>query len=43
MTLEEGKELAKLCIAEFQKRLIVNMPKIIVKCVDANGVSVLDL
>ena len=43
LTLEEGKELAKKCIAEIQKRLIVNIPKMIVKCIDANGIKVLDL
>ena len=43
MTLEEGKELARKCVAEMQKRLIVNMPNIIVKCVDAKGVTVLKL
>ena len=43
MTLEEGIELAKLCIAEIQKRLIINIPKMVVKCVDPKGVTILKL
>jgi hypothetical protein len=43
MTLEEGIQLAKMCIAEIQKRLIVNLPNITVKCIDAKGVTLIKL
>eukprot|EP00826_Nyctotherus_ovalis_P033246 TRINITY_DN2684_c0_g1_i11.p1 TRINITY_DN2684_c0_g1~~TRINITY_DN2684_c0_g1_i11.p1 ORF type:complete len:106 (+),score=29.60 TRINITY_DN2684_c0_g1_i11:336-653(+) len=43
MSLEEGKELARKCIAEVQKRFIISTPNIIVKCIDANGVNILEL
>lgn len=43
MTLEEGKELARKCIHEIQKRLVLNIPNFIVKCIDEKGITELKL
>ncbi|XP_014284045.1 proteasome subunit beta type-2 [Halyomorpha halys] len=37
MTQEEGYNVLKLCIAEIQRRLIVNLPNFSVQVVDRNG------
>ena len=43
MSLEEGLKLAKMCIEEMQKRLIINLPNITVKVIDASGVKIVNL
>jgi 20S proteasome subunit beta 4 len=43
MTLEEGIDVMKRCIAEVQKRLLLNTPRFIVKLVDANGTREISL
>jgi len=43
MTLDEGKELMKKCFTELKVRYLLNMPKFVVKVVDANGVHEIDL
>lgn len=37
MTQEEGYNVLKLCIAEIQRRLIVNLPNFSVQVVDKDG------
>lgn len=39
MTLEEGTALVGKCVAEIQKRLIVNLPCFKVSCIDKNGIK----
>ena len=36
----EALELLELCIAEIQKRFMINLPEFTVKVVDANGIRV---
>ncbi|KJE88914.1 proteasome beta 2 subunit [Capsaspora owczarzaki ATCC 30864] len=37
VTLDEALRLMKMCIAEVQKRLVINLPKFTVRVVDAQG------
>eukprot|EP00188_Purpureofilum_apyrenoidigerum_P005342 Plantae.Rhodophyta-Purpureofilum_apyrenoidigerum.ctg6877.p2 GENE.Plantae.Rhodophyta-Purpureofilum_apyrenoidigerum.ctg6877~~Plantae.Rhodophyta-Purpureofilum_apyrenoidigerum.ctg6877.p2 ORF type:complete len:199 (-),score=44.00 Plantae.Rhodophyta-Purpureofilum_apyrenoidigerum.ctg6877:687-1283(-) len=43
MSLEEAKELCKMCIAEVRKRVIVQQFKYTVKVIDKDGVRLIDL
>ena len=43
MNLEEGKVLMKRCIAEIQKRFMVNQPNFMIKIVDKDGSRVFEL
>lgn len=43
MTLEEGKELMKECIAVLRTRFLVSQPSFTIKVVTAEGVQELDL
>mmetsp|Transcript_777 Transcript_777/g.1634 ORF Transcript_777/g.1634 Transcript_777/m.1634 type:complete len:195 (-) Transcript_777:295-879(-) len=43
MTLDEAKELAKMCLAEVKARLVVAPPEFKFKVVDKDGVRVVDL
>jgi len=38
MTVEEGYELLKKCVAEISKRLVVNLPTFAVRLVDKDGI-----
>jgi len=38
LTLPEGMELLKKCVAELSKRFVVNLPTFKVKIIDANGI-----
>lgn len=38
MTVEQGYELLKRCVAEISKRLSLNLPTFMVKVVDKNGI-----
>lgn len=42
MTLEEGLIVLRKCIAEIQKRLVLNQPRFAVKVVSKDGVKVID-
>jgi 20S proteasome subunit beta 4 len=43
MTIEEGVDVIKKCIAELKTRFLISQPNFMVKVVDADGVRVLDL
>ena len=43
MSLEDGKELMRKCFTELKVRYLLNMPKFVVKVVDANGVHEINL
>jgi 20S proteasome subunit beta 4 len=43
LTLEEGKDIMRKCIAEVQKRLLLNSPAFIYKVITKNGVEVIEL
>ena len=43
MSLEEGKELMSKCFQELKVRYLINMPKFVVKVVDADGVRQITL
>lgn len=43
MSLEEGKELMKECIAVLRTRFLVSQPSFTIKVVTAEGVQELDL
>ena len=38
MSLEQGKELARMCVKELQTRFMMNQPAFVVKVADAAGV-----
>lgn len=42
-SLEEAKDIMRKCIAEISKRMIVNLPKYVVKVVDKDGVRDIEL
>lgn len=43
MSLEEGKELMRKCFQELKVRYLLNMPKFVIKVIDANGVNEITL
>lgn len=43
MTLAEGKDLVKKCIAELQTRFMLNQKAFMIKMVDKDGVRIIDL
>jgi len=43
MTIDEGKEVMKKCIAELQIRFLISKPKFILKVVDKNGTREINL
>ncbi|OMJ78900.1 hypothetical protein SteCoe_21169 [Stentor coeruleus] len=43
LTLEEGKEIARKCVQQVRTRFLVNQQKFIVKVVDKNGITLLDI
>lgn len=42
LSVEEGVEVIKKCVAEVQKRLVINQPRFAIKVVDKNGVRAID-
>lgn len=42
LSLEDGVSIIRKCIAEVQKRLVINQPRFCIKVVDRDGVRVLD-
>jgi 20S proteasome subunit beta 4 len=43
MTLEEGLELARMCVNQLKMRFLMNQPKFIVKIVDKDGTRNVEL
>ena len=43
MTVEEGLELMKKCIAELHVRFMINQPKFLIKLVTAEGIKVIEI
>lgn len=43
MTIQEAYNVLKLCVAEIQKRLIINLPNFQVKVLDKDGIHSLDV
>lgn len=43
MSMDEAKDVMKQCIAEVQKRLVVQLPKFTVHSVDAQGTHAVEL
>lgn len=42
LSLDEGLDVIRKCIAEVQKRLVINQPRFVIKAVSKDGVSVID-
>eukprot|EP01137_Pigoraptor_chileana_P005027 Opistho-2@47527 len=42
MSVAEIKKLMAVCIAEVQKRMVINLPKFSIRLIDATGVHVVD-
>lgn len=42
LSLEEGLVVIRKCVAEIQKRLVINQPKFSIKVVDKDGIKVID-
>ena len=43
MTLDEGLELARLCVGQLKMRFLMNQPQFIVKVVDKDGTRLVEL
>jgi 20S proteasome subunit beta 4 len=43
LTEQEAYEILKKCVAEIQKRLIINLPNFQVKVLDKDGIHALDV
>ena len=43
LTEEEAYDIKKKCVAEIQKRLIINLPNFQVKVLDKNGIHAMDV
>lgn len=42
MTIEEGVDVIRKCIAEIQKRLVINQPRFAIKVVSKDGIKIID-
>lgn len=42
LSVEGGLEVLRKCIAEVQKRLVINQPRFVIKMVSKEGITVLD-
>lgn len=38
LTVDQGMELMRKCVAEIGKRLVINLPRFMVRIVDQNGI-----